>query len=82
LPDGANFTTCGVGLDQFPSVTMSCLMGGHMRVGLEDNIRLPDGRLAKGSYEQVEYAVKIAEALGREPAMPGEARVIMGIRQK
>jgi 3-keto-5-aminohexanoate cleavage enzyme len=82
LPQEANFTTCGVGLDQFPAITMSCLMGGHMRVGLEDNIRLPDGRLAKGSYEQVLWAVKIASALGREPANPDEARQIMGIRQK
>jgi 3-keto-5-aminohexanoate cleavage enzyme len=82
LPEGANFTTCGVGLDQFPSVTMSCLTGGHMRVGLEDNTRLPDGSLAKGSYEQVEYAVRIAEALGRAPATPAEARAIMGIKQK
>jgi 3-keto-5-aminohexanoate cleavage enzyme len=82
LPEGANFTTCGVGLDQFPAVTMSCLMGGHMRVGLEDNIRLPDGDLARGSYEQVKWAVKIAAALGREPATSLEARRIMGIRQK
>jgi 3-keto-5-aminohexanoate cleavage enzyme len=82
LPVGANFTTCGVGLDQFPSITMSCLMGGHMRVGLEDNIRLPDGSLARGSYDQVEWAVKIAAALGRTPATPHEARQIMGIRQK
>ena len=82
LPHGANFTTCGVGLDQFPAITMSCLMGGHMRVGLEDNIRLPDGSLAKGSFEQVLWAVKIASALGREPASPEEARQIMGVRQK
>lgn len=79
LPEGAVFTTCGVGLDQFPAITMSCLMGGHMRVGLEDNIRVPDGNLAKGSYEQVSWAVKIAESLGREVASPDEARTIMGI---
>lgn len=82
LPDGSTFTTCGVGLDQFPAVTMSCLMGGHMRVGLEDNIRLPNGDLAKGSWEQVLWAVKISSALGREPAGPEEARRILGIRQK
>lgn len=82
LPEGSNFTSCGVGLDQFPAVTMSCLMGGHMRVGLEDNIRMPGGDLAKGSYEQVLQAVKIAASLGREPASPDEARRIMGIRQK
>lgn len=81
LPDNANFTTCGVGLDQFPANTMSCLMGGHMRVGLEDNIRMPNGELARGSWEQVEWAVKMASALGREPATPDEAREIMGLRQ-
>lgn len=82
LPDGATFTSCGVGLDQFPAVTMSCLMGGHMRVGLEDNIRMPGGELARGNYEQVLQAVKIAAALGREPAGPDEARRVLGIVQK
>ncbi|MBN2284342.1 MAG: 3-keto-5-aminohexanoate cleavage protein [Deltaproteobacteria bacterium] len=82
LPENANFTTCGVGIDQFPAITLSCLMGGHMRVGLEDNIRVPNGDLAKGSYEQVEWAVRIASCLGREPATPDEARKLMGIKQK
>ena len=82
LPDGANFTTCGVGIDQFPAITMSCLTGGHMRVGLEDNIRVPSGDLAKGSFEQVEWAVRIAQSLGREVATPDEARAIMGIKHK
>lgn len=81
LPDNSNFTTCGVGLDQFPAVTQSCLTGGHMRVGLEDNIRIPNGELAKGSWEQVEWAVKIASCLGREPATPDEARAILGINK-
>ena len=81
LPLKANFTTCGVGTAQFPAVTQSCLCGGHMRVGLEDNTRVPNGDLAKGSWEQVEYAKGIARSLGREPATPDEARQIMGIRQ-
>ncbi len=82
LPEDSNFTTCGVGIEQFPAITMSCLVGGHMRVGLEDNIRVPNGELAKGSYEQVEWAVRIAESLGREPATPDEAREIMGLRKR
>jgi 3-keto-5-aminohexanoate cleavage enzyme len=82
LPENANFTTCGVGIDQIPAITMSCMMGGHMRVGLEDNIRVPNGELAKGSYEQVEWAVKIASCFNREPATPDEARKMMGIKQK
>ena len=82
LPEKATFTTCGVGLDQFPANVMSCLMGGHMRVGLEDNIRMPNGELARGSYEQVEWAAGVATSLNRTPARPDEARAIMGITQK
>jgi 3-keto-5-aminohexanoate cleavage enzyme len=82
LPPDSNFTTCAVGTEQFPAIMQSCLLGGHMRVGLEDNTRLPNGELAKGSYEQVELAVKIAAMLGREPATPAEARKILGIKKK
>lgn len=82
LPENANFTTCGVGTDEFPAIMLSCMVGGHMRVGLEDNIRVPSGELAKGNYELVEWAVRIAEILGREPATPGEARALMGLRGK
>jgi 3-keto-5-aminohexanoate cleavage enzyme len=81
LPSDSNFTTCAVGTEQYPAVMQSCLMGGHMRVGLEDNTRLPNGDMAKGSYEQVEVAVKIAACLGREPATPAEARKILGIQR-
>jgi len=79
IPSGANFTTCGVGNNEFPAIMQSCMMGGHMRVGLEDNIRVPGGELAKGSYELVEWAAKIAEILDRKIATPDEARKIMGI---
>ncbi len=82
LPEGANFTTCGVGIEQFPANVMSCLTGGNMRVGLEDNTRMPNGELAKGSYEQVEWAVRVCESLNRPVATPKEARKLMGIRKK
>ncbi|MBN2158383.1 MAG: 3-keto-5-aminohexanoate cleavage protein [Spirochaetes bacterium] len=82
LPPKANFTTCGVGTDEFPCIMQSCLLGGHMRVGLEDNIRMPNGELAKGSYELVEVAVGVAECLGRPIATCDEARAIMGLRKK
>lgn len=82
LPEGSTFTTCGVARDQSPAVTQSCLMGGHMRVGLEDNLRIPNGELAKGSWEQVEWAVRIASCLGRTPATPDEARKILGIKPR
>jgi 3-keto-5-aminohexanoate cleavage enzyme len=82
LPPGSNFTTCAVGPEQFPANMLSCILGGHMRVGLEDNTRMPNGDLAKGSYEQVEWCVKVAAALNRAPATPAEAREIMGIRKE
>uniref|UniRef100_A0A7C4ETH5 3-keto-5-aminohexanoate cleavage protein n=1 Tax=Desulfomonile tiedjei TaxID=2358 RepID=A0A7C4ETH5_9BACT len=82
LPPRANFTSCGVGQEEFPAIMQSCIMGGHMRVGLEDNIRTPSGELAKGNWELVEWAVKIADALGRNVATPEEARKIMGIRTR
>jgi 3-keto-5-aminohexanoate cleavage enzyme len=81
LPPNSNFTTCGVGPQQFPAAMMSCLMGGHVRVGMEDNIKMPNGDLAKGSWEQVEAVVKMATFMGREPATPDEARKIMGLKK-
>jgi len=81
IPATANFTTCAVGNEQFPANVMSCLMGGNMRVGMEDNTRMPNGELAKGSWEQVEWCVKVAASLNRAPATPAEAREIMGIRK-
>jgi len=81
LPRDANFSTCGVGNQEWPAITQSLLCGGHVRVGLEDNIRMPDGELARGNYELVENAVRIVRALGLEVATPDEARAIMGIRK-
>ncbi len=80
IPAKANFTTCGVGTDEFPAIMLSCLLGGHMRVGLEDNIRMPNGELARGSWELVEVAAGMADSLGRPIATPDEARLIMGLK--
>jgi 3-keto-5-aminohexanoate cleavage enzyme len=52
-----------------------------MRVGLEDNVNMPNGELAKGNWELVEVAVKIAECLGREVATPDDARDIFGLKK-
>ena len=82
LPAKANFTTCGVGTDEFPCIMQSCLLGGHMRVGLEDNIKMPNGDLAKGSYELVEVAVSVANSIGRPVATTDEARLIMGLKKR
>ncbi len=55
-------------------------MGGHARVGLEDNLYLDKGILAKSSAEQVTKIIRIARELGIEPASPQEARKILGLK--
>jgi 3-keto-5-aminohexanoate cleavage enzyme len=58
------------------------MMGGHVRVGLEDNIYVSKGVLAKSNAELVEKAVRIARELDREIATPDEAREILGLKGK
>ena len=77
IPEGCTWHTCGVGPNQFPLAMMAAALGGHIRVGLEDNIYIRGKELAKGSWEQVKKAVVIAEQADREPATPDEARVIL-----
>jgi 3-keto-5-aminohexanoate cleavage enzyme len=57
-------------------------MGGHVRVGLEDNIFVRKGVLAKSNAELVEKVVRIARELDREIATPDEARAILGLKGK
>lgn len=58
------------------------LLGGHVRVGFEDNVYLSKGRLLKSNGEMVEKIVRIAKELGREIAAPDEARELLGIPKK
>ncbi|WP_457557426.1 3-keto-5-aminohexanoate cleavage enzyme [Candidatus Harpocratesius sp.] len=80
IPSDATFTVCGIGRAEFPMITMSLLLGGHIRVGFEDNIYLAKGVLAKSNGELVAKAVRIARELGREIATPNEARNILGLK--
>ena len=61
---------------------MSMLLGGHVRVGFEDNVYLSKGRLLKSNGEMVEKIARIAKELGREIAAPDEARELLGIPKK
>ena len=80
IPDDATWSTCGVGPAQFHGAFITAVEGGHIRVGLEDNINVRKGVPAKGSYEQVEKAVKIVELADREPATPDETRQILSLK--
>ncbi len=82
LPPKASWSVCGVGPNQFPAGLCSAALGGHIRVGLEDNIKNIDGSLSKGSYEQVEWAVEVCKVAGREVASAEEARAIFHTRAK
>ena len=79
LPAGSTFTATGIGRAAFNVAAMSIVAGGHVRVGLEDNIYLSRGVLAASNGELVAKAVRIATELGREVAAPNEARRILGL---
>jgi uncharacterized protein (DUF849 family) len=82
LPSGSTWSVLGVGAAQFPMITLGVILGGHIRVGFEDNLFISRGVLAKNNAEQVKKAVSIARALDREIATPKEARQILGIQAK
>ena len=74
------FSVCVAGRAQFPICTQSILLGGHCRVGLEDNLFLEKGQLAKSNAEQVAKMARIVRELGSEPATPDEARQILRLK--
>ncbi|MCD2198927.1 3-keto-5-aminohexanoate cleavage protein [Halobacterium sp. KA-4] len=80
LPDGAAFNTLGFGPHQLPFATMGIMFGGHVRVGLEDNVYYEKGELAESNAQLVERVVGVAETLGRPVASPAEAREVLGLR--
>jgi uncharacterized protein (DUF849 family) len=61
-------------------VTMSAILGGNVRVGLEDSVYLARGRLAESNAEQVEKIVRILGELSLEPATPAQAREMLGLK--
>jgi 3-keto-5-aminohexanoate cleavage enzyme len=78
IPVGSTWTVAGIGKHEIPLATAAILMGGHVRVGLEDNLYLPDGSLASNPT-LVETIVRIAKEVGRPVASPDEARQILGL---
>lgn len=82
LPQGSLYFVCGIGPYQLPMTTMSILMGGHVRVGLEDNIYYRRGQKLRGNGEAVERTVRIARELNRQIATPAQAREMLGLDVK
>jgi uncharacterized protein (DUF849 family) len=79
LPREAPWFAFGISLHQFPMVAQSVLLGGHPRVGLEDNLYLEKGKLAPSNAALVEKAANIIDILGDSVATPREARQILGL---
>jgi uncharacterized protein (DUF849 family) len=79
LPADCVWFAFGISLHQFPMVAQTVLLGGHPRVGLEDNIYLEKGRLAPSNAALVEKAARIVEILGDQVATPTEARELLGL---
>ncbi|MCP4623749.1 MAG: hypothetical protein GY850_09485 [bacterium] len=79
LPANSIFEVAGLGPFQMPMVVMSVILGGHVRVGLEDNVYLKRGQLYKSNAEAVEHIVHIAGDLNREIATPGQAGEMLGL---
>ena len=79
VPDGAEFNVLAFGPHQLPLTTMGILLGGHVRVGLEDNLYYRKGERAGSNAQLVERTVRIAEELGRPVASTAEAREMLGL---
>lgn len=79
LPDGANWSAFGISSGQFPMAATATILGGNVRVGMEDNIYIARGKLTSGNDELVDRAVNIVQNVGGDVATPDEARGILGL---
>jgi 3-keto-5-aminohexanoate cleavage enzyme len=77
LPRGAHWSVAAIGRHEFPMIAFAMELGGHARVGLEDNLYLERGVLAKGSAPLVEKAVQLARERGREPLSVRRVRALI-----
>lgn len=79
LPPKSLFSAIGTGPLQIPIIAQSLILGGHIRVGMEDNVYYRHGELAKSNGQLVERAVRLCHELGREVATPAQAREMLGL---
>ncbi len=82
IPVSATYSVAGIGRYEFSLAELSIKHGGHVRVGLEDNIFIEKGVLTKSNAELVEKVVSIAKKYNREIASPQEARKILGMEKQ
>jgi 3-keto-5-aminohexanoate cleavage enzyme len=80
IPENAYFNALGVGRAQLTLGMMGMILGGNVRVGLEDNLYYKKGELATSNAQLVARMVRIAREIGKEPCTPEEARQILGLK--
>ena len=79
IPEGSTWTATGLGKNAWHIAAATISMGGHVRVGFEDNLYMEKGVLAESNGQMVAKVVELARLLGREVATPDEAREILGL---
>ena len=82
IPSGSTWTATGIGRNAFTLAAPTIVMGGHVRVGFEDNLYLEKGVLAKSNGELVAKVVRMAKELGRDIATSEEARKILNLKPR
>lgn len=80
LPEGSTWSVAGIGASQLPLGTLAIVLGGHVRVGFEDNVYYRKGELATSNAQMVARIARISRELDRAVATPAEARDILGIK--
>jgi uncharacterized protein (DUF849 family) len=80
IPEGSHWGVIGISRDQWMLIAAALTLGGSVRAGLEDNLYLPDGRMASSNGELIARARRMAEDVGRRPASVEEARGLLGLR--
>jgi uncharacterized protein (DUF849 family) len=79
-PANFQWSVLAAGRHQMPFLTQAALLGGNVRVGLEDSLFIERGRLATSNAEQVQKIRRILAEMGSEPATPAEARAMLGLK--
>jgi 3-keto-5-aminohexanoate cleavage enzyme len=81
IPDGSHWGVIGISREQWLLLAAALTLGGSIRAGVEDNLYLPDGTMARSNGDLIAKARQLAEDVGRRPATVAEARRLLGARQ-
>ncbi len=82
IPEGSHWGVIGISRDQWMLISAALTLGGSIRVGLEDNLYLPSGEMARSNGELIAKARQMTEDMGRRPASVAEARAMLGIAHR